>query len=32
MDKNGIFTGYESENTGLFNNETVFKSLYPGDE
>lgn len=32
MDKNGIFTGYESDNGSLFNNQTSFKSLYPGNE
>lgn len=30
MDKNGIFTGYESNGSQLFNNQTSFKSLYPG--
>ena len=32
MDKNGIFTGYESDSGSLFNNQTSFKSLYPGNE
>ena len=32
MDKNGIFTGYESTDSALFNNQTVFRSLYPGNE
>lgn len=30
MDVNGIFSGYSGNGTKLFNNETVFKSLYPG--
>ena len=30
MDANGIFAGYSGNGTKLFNNETVFKSLYPG--
>ena len=33
LDKNGIFTGYDSSdssNQQLFNNQTAFKSLYPG--
>lgn len=33
MDKNGIFTGYSSSSESskkLFNNQTAFKSLYPG--
>ena len=29
-DLNGIFVGYSSGTTSLFNNETAFKSLYPG--
>lgn len=29
-DLNGIFIGYSSQTATLFNNETVFKSLYPG--
>lgn len=29
-DLNGIFVGYSSGTTTLFNNETAFKSLYPG--
>lgn len=29
-DLNGIFIGYASSTTTLFNNETAFKSLYPG--
>lgn len=30
MDANGIFAGYSGNGSKLFNNETVFKSLYPG--
>lgn len=30
MDANGIFAGYSGNGAKLFNNDTVFKSLYPG--
>ena len=30
LDVDGIFTGYSSNKAKAFNNETIFKSLYPG--
>ncbi len=30
LDTNGIFVGYNTNKEKLFNNETIFKSLYPG--
>ena len=30
LDIDGIFSGYSSNKAKLFNNETIFKSLYPG--